>query len=118
MPTAFTLGLNQYAMYWSKPVSDGLGGKTSPEVVLIRCRWEQKAVRFRTPSGEELTSSSVVYVDRQLEPGGLLAFGDLSDDVDSDGMLEPSSVNAREIKQLNESPSIAADQVLYKAMLI
>lgn len=116
--TAWTLGLNQTATYIPPGPVDVHGQRAAPAApVVIRCRWQDVAQVFRSPSGEELTSSSVVYPDRELEVGGYLILGDQTDGVDSDGMIDPRNVGALEIRGLGRSPTINADVDLHKAYL-
>lgn len=49
--------------------------------VLITGRWEDKLQQIRKANGEEVTSSTMVYVDRDLDISGYLAQGDLTDEV-------------------------------------
>lgn len=116
---AVTRGLNQYATYWPPGSPDGEGGMEGVNPVVIRCRWQDVAVLFRNAQGEQLTSSSVVYVDRAVEVGGLLAEGDLSEDFASDGWLDPDTLYgaARPVRGINRSPSVDATRVLHKAFL-
>lgn len=119
MSTAWTLGMMQTATYWAPGESDGTGNVvyTDPPVT-VRCRWQNKRVLFRNSSGEEETSSAIVYVDRQLDKKGMLALGDYTGDADSSEFLHPDdAVGAREIRQRDESPSIEAAFTLHKVYL-
>ena len=116
---AYTRGMAQFATYWSPGVPDGEGGMSFGNPIVVRCRWQDDAVLFRNAQGQEVTSSSVVYVDRELEVGGLLAESDLSDDFSSEGWLDPNTLYgaAREIRGLAASPSYGGLQTLHKVFL-
>lgn len=118
---AYTRGLNQLATYWAPGANNGFGGKVysvAPEV--IACRWQDKTDRVRDASGEVIVATSVVYVDRQLDVHGYLCLGDVTDQVDSDGLLDPEDVTGsppQEIKATGTSPALDAASVLHKVWL-
>lgn len=64
--TAYTRNMKQDATYWAPGPNDGFGGQLMLSPILIKCRWQDQAVLFRDTSGREVTSSAVVYVDRDL----------------------------------------------------
>lgn len=120
MTAPYTRNMNQVATYWPPGVSDGFGGRGYGAVVIIRCRWQLTNELFRGSDGQEYTSSAVVYTDRELVLGGLLALGDLTAEVDSDGQIDPADVatsDPREIRQLGQSPSLDATMALNKVWL-
>jgi hypothetical protein len=109
--------MEQVATYWPPGVNDGFGNLSfaSVEPVLIACRWQDDAVLFRAPSGDEETSSAIVYPDRVLAVKGQLALGDHAGTA---GLgVDPRDAGAREIRQVGSSPSLSADEVLYKVYL-
>lgn len=117
--TAYTRGLRQKATYWSPGAPDGEGGIAYGNPVVISCRWQDKSVLFRNAQGQEETSSSIVYPDRELSIRGLLAEGDLSDDFSSEGWLDPETLYgaAREIRGRDASPSYHGSVTLNKVFL-
>lgn len=112
---AYTRTLLQTALYWPPETPDGLGGHSYGDAVEISCRWQDVAVLFRGPSGEELTSTAVVYVDRVLEMKGYLALASFTDDVNY--ASTPDEIGAREIRQIGASPSLRAEFQLNKVYL-
>lgn len=114
--TAWTLGMGQQATYWAPSGPDGRGGtryETAP--VVIACRWQHRAEKFRSSKGEEMTSQAVVYPDRVLEAGGRLALGDLTGEAD---YVDPRRLEgALEIMGVQDSPSIDATMQLNKVYL-
>ena len=74
--------LYQDITYWA-PSSNGATNRFGHPVpqtpVLIRGRWENKIQQVTKLTGEEVTSSAVVYCDREVDIGGHLALGDLRD---------------------------------------
>lgn len=45
---------------------------------LLRGRWEERSVMFRTPDGEEVVSQAIVYLSEDVQIGDFLALGDYS----------------------------------------
>lgn len=117
--TAYTRGMNQTATYWAPGANDGFGGVAfSVAPVAIAVRWQNKIDTIRNAQGEEYQSTAIVYVDRELAQKGYIALGDFTDDVDSDGLSDPRDYEgAREVMMVGQSPSIAADQILFKVWL-
>jgi hypothetical protein len=116
MTTAYTRNMNQTATYWSPGLDDGYGGKDFTVIppVLITCRWQDVAILFRDAAGREVTSSSIVYVDRTLAIGGFLFLGDAGMAVGGDPRR---LAGAFEIRQIGTSPSLLATEVLNKVWL-
>ena len=116
-PAAYVADMNQLATYFPPGSADVFGETGFTEApVLIRCRWQDEAVVFRSAEGQEMTSSSVVYVDRKLEPHGYLVLGDATEAAGPP--YEPASIEgAGEIRQRAASPSLSATQVLHKVYL-
>ncbi|MCP4566479.1 MAG: hypothetical protein GY841_02730 [FCB group bacterium] len=69
----------QTAVYYAPNGYDSLGEQSFAAGVGIPCRWETDAVRFIDGQGENQVSQAIVYVDRDLEIGGLLWEGELAD---------------------------------------
>lgn len=110
MKTNYTRWLTDAGTYWPPGVPDGFGGTTAgpPETVAIR--WEDKTILYRDSSGNEVTSSAVVYVDRPLALEGSIARGDHT------GSSSPIS-EAREIRQVQTSPSLDGSTQITKVIL-
>ena len=105
----YTRNMRQKATYWPPLTSDGFGGLTYGEPVVIACRWQDKADLFRNNEGREMTSSSVVYTDRPLQVTGMIAEGEFtaSNPVES----------AKEIRQKGRSPNLRNTVELNKVWL-
>lgn len=109
--TPYTRNLFQDATYWPPGQNDGFGGVSYGAPVEIKCRWQDKAELFRDNEGQELTSSAVVYVDRELEAKGYLFEGITAE-------ANPITVEgAREVRQLGASPALKGGKVLHKVWL-
>lgn len=109
---ARTEDMHQTATYWAPTSLVEFGTVRLATPILIQCRWQGRAVSFTNPQGEQRVSRAVVYVDRELEVGGVIALGDhLSTenprDVDS----------AQTVAQVGMSPSLDADEVLHKVWI-
>lgn len=110
--TPWTHNMHQEATYWAPLLNDAFGNKTFDTPTLILCRWQNNAVLFVSPDGKELTSSAIVYPAEEVVAQGYMALGDLT------GVADPKTLNeAYEIRQVQQSPSLDAQQVLFKVYL-
>jgi hypothetical protein len=117
--TFISHALKQTAVYWGDPVSDGAGGRTfgSAYPVEIDCRWEQKADLFIDMAGQETRSRAVVYVSQDLDMGGYLFLGSLSE-LSGAEQADPLIVSrAYEIRQFQKVPNLKGDMTTRKAWL-
>lgn len=111
LPPVFARYMTQVATYWAPGGNDGFGNVTFAAPEVVKCRWQDVAIMFRDPQAREVASDAVVYVDHDVEVGGYLALGDHS-------TTNPRSVEgAKEIRQVQRSPSLSGDEVLIKAIL-
>jgi len=110
--------MNQVAVYWGNPQSDGSGGRSFGESpVEIDCRWEQRSELYVDSSGQEKRSQAGVYVNQDLDCGGYLYLGEL-DDLSVAEQSDPLIVaEAYEIRGFEKTPSFRADIVIRKALL-
>lgn len=71
-----TRNLLQEGTYWPPTTNGeyGVSGYSAP--VSVKMRWEDRIQKVMKPSGEEVMSQAVVYVDTDLQVGGYLAKGD------------------------------------------
>jgi hypothetical protein len=105
-----TRNLRQKVTYWSS-VPDGFGGYTFTVPHIANSRWEEKAVLFRAPDGEEQTSSAVVYLDIGLEVGDYLYLGESA-------LASPVGLaETHQIRQFYKTPDLRNHEVENKAML-
>lgn len=108
----------QVAVYWSSPVEDGYGGATFADPAEITVRWEQKQELFIDRFGNEVRSNAVVYVGQDVDLGGYLYLGELTD-LDST-VITPEDVttgSVYEIRGFAKSPTIAGTKFVRKAWL-
>ena len=92
----------QKAVYWGNPTSDGEGGKQVDLPVEIDCRFEYETIQIRTANGEEYTSRSQCYTDRDVVLGGFLYNGTLAS---LDGAEDPEETDdAEEIRHFSKLP--------------
>ncbi len=107
----------QTAVYWSTPSPDGTGGYTFATPVEIPCKWEDVQKKFIDADGDEVVSSSAVYLGQDVEIGGWLFLGDL-DDISSADEDSPGAVSgAKEIRSFSKIPNFNATDFQRKAML-
>lgn len=111
--------LNQDAVYWGSPSSDGFGGYTYGEPEDVKVRWAVKQERFLSGSPgntiEEILSAAVVLSETDFEINGRLWLGKL---VDLSSDENPNTNQALTIKGFEKIPTIKADQFLRKAWLL
>jgi hypothetical protein len=107
----YTRNMRRVITYWPPAGNDGFGGSGFGSPEERKCRWQDMAVQFRDPNGEELTSGAVVYVNSPVEVGGYL-FDGVSVETD------PASVaGALEIRQTGRSASLRQTTDLNKVWL-
>ena len=108
--------LNQTATYWGTPTQDGYGGFTFDDPVEVDCKWQGRNELFIDSKGNEVRSRAVVYLDQYVDEGGYLHLGTL-DDLDSSSE-PPKDVNGCwQIRRVDKSWSISADDYLVKVWL-
>jgi len=104
--------LREYATIWevtSESVYEGIQVST-PQV--IKCRWEDQAVLFRLITGEEVVSRAIVYVDRDVDIGTYMAYGDYKE------VLDPTTLDtAFRVRQTEKKNNLRATEVERKVFL-
>ena len=64
--------LNQTAVYWGNPQSDGFGGRTFDDPVEISVRWSDRQEMFVDMQAQEQVSRAIVHTGTDLVVGGYL----------------------------------------------
>jgi hypothetical protein len=77
---------------------------------LIKGRWQERSVMFRSPDGEELVSQAIVYLAEDVNIGDFLALGDYSTSA------SPPSGAAR-VRQFNRISNLRDSTIERKAFL-
>jgi hypothetical protein len=112
-----TKNLKQDCVYWGNPAPDGYGGNTFDDYVAIKCRWEDRTTKFIDANGEESISKAVVYLPQDVELGGWLFLGELSD-ISSANQDAPQNISgAHEIRAFNKIPNIKGTDFEREAMV-
>ena len=109
----------QDAVYWppSSERFDEYGRPIVSDPVQLKVRWEDKAEEFIDAQGTKQVSSAKVIVGEDLEIGGLLMLGTLSD-VDSSFPEDPKSkFEVKEIRMFEKIPDLKAKRYLRTAIL-
>jgi len=112
----------QTVVYWGNPENDGYGGYTYDEPVEVNCRLENVSQLTRDAviqPGDEFLSRAVIYVNQDLEVGGLIYIGSL-DDLDSEEASNPKSSTKQiyEIRRFEKNPVLGSStQFLRRAFL-
>lgn len=102
----YSRNMTQIATYFPPAGQDGFGDLSYGSAEAVTVRWQNKADLFRDQQGREVVSSAVVYVDREVQIGGKLGLGAITD-----------PTKAREIRNAGESPSLDGRTKLVKAWL-
>jgi len=95
-------------VYWPRlddGTPDRYGRKGYGHPVELNCRWDDMQQLIKLPNGEETMSKATVYVDIELELGGILWHGELVD-----CPATPPSSNA--IIQKASNPNMRNKEVL------
>lgn len=105
----------QTAVYWPPLEADEYGKPTYDDPVEVTCRWEDTQKLFVTPQGSTETCASIVYVDRDVEVGGVLLLGSLDSDINESD--PKANEGASEIRQFSKIPNIRNTELLRVAYL-
>lgn len=105
-------GYAQVATYWANPVPDGFGGHTYDAPRAIVCRWEERRERFTDQNGDEHTSKAVVYVREDLDLGGYLYLGEISDP-DQLPELTTGAHRIQEVKRIPDLRNVVQERRVY-----
>ncbi len=103
--------LKQKAVYWALAGVES-GGEDYDEFgqpqytvpVEVACRWETKTVEFLGPQGTQEISNAVVYVDQDVDVGGVLMLGELTD-IDSSLTVPKQNEETWEIRRFEKLPN-------------
>ena len=108
----------QTAVYWALLGADSAGvvdyddyGQPQyTDPVEIACRWEEVTVEFLDAQGTRQISNASVYVDRDVDLGGVLMLGELTDITDDD--IPKENDNAWEIRRYEKMPNLRNTEFL------
>lgn len=111
-------------VYWALATNDS-GGTTYDNYgqprhaapVELKCRWEDRNEEFIGPRGTRQVSRAVVYVESDVDVGGMLFNGAL-DDLESGEFVNPRAVDgAWEIMRFDRVPTLKQTHFLRTAYL-
>ena len=112
----------QTAVYWPLASSDSggddfddYGQPVVTDPIEISCRWEDVAEEFIDAKGTRQVSKSTVYVDQDVDVGGILMLGTEDDITDSTNIKE--NEGAWEIRRFDKLPNLRATEFLRTAWL-
>lgn len=104
----------QKAVYWERGEVNQYGQFSFQVPVEIDCRWEDGTGEAPTPQTQGEVYSSRVYVDRIMNLGDALRYGEL----DSDTPDDPSEDSlAKIVRRFDQIPNLRATETLYIAFL-
>jgi len=113
----------QVAVYWppksSESAGDDFDNYGQPQVSLspvqIMCRWEDVTEEFIDMTGTRQLSRAKVYVDRDVEVGGILMLGELAEITDATNIKKNDG--AWEIRRFEKLPNLKATEFLRTVFL-
>jgi len=109
--------LKQTCVYWAPndvPFDD-YGQPQYANAVELKCRWEDVAEEFIGPRGTTEMSRSIVYVESDVEPGGVLLLGEIESSTDQ--ITPKNNAGAWEIRKFDKLPNLKATEFLRTAYL-
>lgn len=109
--------LNQKAVYWGTPVTDGYGKLTFGTPVEVDVRWEAKMELFLSFNGKEELSQAIIYSETDMDVDGYLYLGLLSELSTAEKTNPLLEVNAYPIKQFKKTPDITGETYVRKSWL-
>ncbi len=109
--------LNQTAVFWGTPVTDGFGKLTFAVPVEISVRWEDKMEQFLSAMGKDELSQSIIYSETDMEPDCYLYLGLLTDLSTEEKANPVLKVTAYPVKQFKKIPDIIGNAFLRKTWL-
>jgi len=112
--------LTQKAVYWGKATVafDEYGKPLHTTPVQILCRWVETAEQFIAADGTTQVSTLKVYVGQDVEVGGLLMRGELTEVQESTFPDNPKeAVGVEEIKSFKKVPDFRGTRFLREALL-
>lgn len=104
--------LKQAVVYWAPTGNDRFGKPTWDNPVELRARWEQSTGSVKAPDGETKTYGTIVYVESDVEVGGMILCSPLTS-----GMFDPREAGAIEIMKFDKLPNFKATEFLRTAYL-
>lgn len=111
----------QTAVYWARTsdTPDRYGKYPLAEPVEVACRWDDETVKFMDAKGTERISRSVVYPDRAVYPGDVLAEGTLAayTGAGKDIANPLASGVAWQVQAAKKTPNLRNTETLYTAYL-
>ena len=111
MTTFMTRANKQCLVYWAFSARDGYGGATFSTPVEIWGRWEDKQKMFTDNLGNQLISSSIVYLSQEVAANDWLFLGGLADIATSIDNTNPKNVaSAQQIRATTKVPSLRANK--------
>jgi hypothetical protein len=69
----------QTAVYWGSPTENGFGQKVYADPVEVLVRWTDKTQLIKGSDGKQITCTSEVLVQQDMDLQGLLYLGSLTD---------------------------------------
>lgn len=89
--------------YWPIVDTDGLGQPVFGGIQEIDCRWDHVSELIVMPGGEVVSSSAKIMVDRDMNRGERLRFGDLDSVPNPNDPLDELNGETWEVKRWQKS---------------
>ena len=101
----YSRNMTQAATYYPPDGQDAFGEPQFGAAQDVMTRWQAKRDLIRDEQGREIVSDTVVYVNQVCEVGGRIGLG------------SATVTDAREIRQVGQSPSLRGNEALVKLWL-
>lgn len=112
-----TGSLNQFAVLWTKNVTDGYGQISYNAAISLCVRWEESAKQFISLIGKQEISSHVVYAETSLEYDDYMWLGSLSSLSNAQKADPRLVVGSLPVRGRNKSPDLQGGLFVSKAFL-
>lgn len=110
--------LKQDIVYWAFSSRDEYGTEIFAAPVEIKGRWEKSNEKFLDGDGNEVVSSSVVFLTQDVSEGDWVFLGKIADIASSEGSTDPVVVTgAEEVRRFNKTPDHKGTSFERKALL-
>ena len=103
----------QTCVYWAKEGYDNYGKPLTDPPIQLTCRWQDMNEEFIDSEGTRQMSRAKVFVDQDVDVGGVLMLGVLGDVTDA--LVPKNNAGAWEIKRFDNMPNLKATEYLKTA---
>lgn len=104
--------LKQDGVYWAPTAPDSFGKAGFASPVKIKCRWEDAKAEGISIAGSDQIYSAKVFVNRDVETGGVIWLGKLAD-ADSTPLANAGAATVARFRKIPTLQATAYQRVAY-----